>query len=216
VSLQDDAIVIMDRIRITDKGVVNGEGPAAERVQQIYNSFTGGEVMLDGIFVLTNQRFLLLSKLGPSQSESWKLQVNGKLDEVVSVSPTVRERVWFEEKRKGVFGKEHVRNVVPEYGFLLNCSNSYYSFLTKQDASNILKEIKETAETRKVQAKRDVISEVVHYQIAASFEFNKDGAILVRCPYCGAPRPQTDRTTSVKCPSCSQTYTIPKRIFELM
>lgn len=32
-------IVVMDKIRVTDKGVVEGTGPAAERVQSIYELF---------------------------------------------------------------------------------------------------------------------------------------------------------------------------------
>jgi small nuclear ribonucleoprotein (snRNP)-like protein len=33
-------IVVMDRIRVTEKGIVEGSGPAAERVQKVYDEFT--------------------------------------------------------------------------------------------------------------------------------------------------------------------------------
>lgn len=32
-------IVVMDKIRVTEKGVIEGEGPAAERVERIYEKF---------------------------------------------------------------------------------------------------------------------------------------------------------------------------------
>ena len=33
-------IVVMDRIRVSEKGIVEGSGPAAERVQKVYEEFT--------------------------------------------------------------------------------------------------------------------------------------------------------------------------------
>lgn len=33
-------IVVMDRIRVSEKGIVEGAGPAAERVQKVYDEFT--------------------------------------------------------------------------------------------------------------------------------------------------------------------------------
>jgi len=32
-------IVVMDKIRITEKGIIEGSGPAAERVQRVYDEF---------------------------------------------------------------------------------------------------------------------------------------------------------------------------------
>lgn len=32
-------IVVMDRIRVTEKGIVEGSGPAAERVQKVFEEF---------------------------------------------------------------------------------------------------------------------------------------------------------------------------------
>lgn len=37
---EQGVIVVMDRIRVTEKGVVEGTGPAAERVRRIYEDFT--------------------------------------------------------------------------------------------------------------------------------------------------------------------------------
>jgi small nuclear ribonucleoprotein (snRNP)-like protein len=41
VRVMDDAgvIVVMDRIRVTEKGIVEGAGPAAERVQKVFEEF---------------------------------------------------------------------------------------------------------------------------------------------------------------------------------
>ena len=32
-------IVVMDKIRLSEKGIMEGTGPAAERVQRVYNEF---------------------------------------------------------------------------------------------------------------------------------------------------------------------------------
>ena len=32
-------IVVMDRIRVSEKGILEGTGPAAERVQKVYDEF---------------------------------------------------------------------------------------------------------------------------------------------------------------------------------
>ena len=34
-------IWVMDKVKLTEKGVVEGSGPAAERVQRVYEQFTG-------------------------------------------------------------------------------------------------------------------------------------------------------------------------------
>jgi small nuclear ribonucleoprotein (snRNP)-like protein len=36
-------IVVMDRIRVSEKGIVEGSGPAAERVQKVYEEFIKGQ-----------------------------------------------------------------------------------------------------------------------------------------------------------------------------
>lgn len=41
VRVMDDAgvIIVMDRIRVSEKGIIEGAGPAAERVQKVYEEF---------------------------------------------------------------------------------------------------------------------------------------------------------------------------------
>lgn len=41
VRVMEDAgvIVVMDRIRVSEKGIIEGSGPAAERVQKVYEEF---------------------------------------------------------------------------------------------------------------------------------------------------------------------------------
>jgi len=36
-------IVVMDRIRVSEKGILEGSGPAAERVQKVYEEFIRGQ-----------------------------------------------------------------------------------------------------------------------------------------------------------------------------
>jgi len=41
VKLYEDAgvIVVMDKIRVSERGIVEGSGPAAERVKRVYDEF---------------------------------------------------------------------------------------------------------------------------------------------------------------------------------
>ena len=41
VKIYEDAgvIVVMDKIRVSEKGIIEGSGPAAERVQRVYDEF---------------------------------------------------------------------------------------------------------------------------------------------------------------------------------
>jgi len=41
VRVMDDAgvILVMDRIRVNEKGIIEGSGPAAERVQRVFDEF---------------------------------------------------------------------------------------------------------------------------------------------------------------------------------
>jgi hypothetical protein len=65
-------------------------------------------------------------------------------------------------------------------------------------------------------AYRRAPTEVVQYSIASSFEFVKDGAIVIHCPYCKAPKPQTEKANEVTCKHCGQTYKIPRKILDMM
>jgi small nuclear ribonucleoprotein (snRNP)-like protein len=39
-------IVVMDRIRVSEKGIIEGTGPAAERVQKVYDEFIRAQTQL--------------------------------------------------------------------------------------------------------------------------------------------------------------------------
>jgi rubrerythrin len=58
--------------------------------------------------------------------------------------------------------------------------------------------------------------EVVEYKIATSFDFRKDGAIVIRCPHCNRPYPKNEKKSKVRCPGCGNTYSIPEKILSLM
>jgi len=59
-------------------------------------------------------------------------------------------------------------------------------------------------------------TEVIQYQIATSFEFGKDGIISLKCPNCGASRPQKHKSTEVVCEYCHSTYLVPKKVLDLI
>ncbi len=85
-----------------------------------------------------------------------------------------------------------------------------------QGSTDICKRVEEYLSQlppRKITPKR---IEVVKYDIAASFSFDKEGAVLIHCPYCHAPNTQEEKTSSVKCPACGKTYAVPKKILDLI
>jgi DNA-directed RNA polymerase subunit RPC12/RpoP len=59
-------------------------------------------------------------------------------------------------------------------------------------------------------------SEVVQYQVATSFEFGKNGVISLKCPSCGSPENQHEKTNEAKCRYCGTTFIIPKKILDLI
>jgi len=218
----------MDRIVVGPEGVVEGRGAVAQRVTRAYEEFaqqTGFQRPKtreqQGIFVSTNRRVILLMKGKSASTVGWELAFDTPLEGIVTVTPTSRSREYVEETKKGLFGKESVRKIVHEYGFVISCKNpdgaiSKYEFATGNDVSMLLKTLRETAQHRKSEAMSEKRVEVVQYQIATSFEFGKDGAVTIRCPHCGASKPQTEQASEVRCPSCKQTYTIPKRILDML
>lgn len=58
--------------------------------------------------------------------------------------------------------------------------------------------------------------EIVQYQIATSFVFGTNGALLIQCPYCHAQKPQSEKTPQVTCSNCGQTYMIPQKLLNLI
>ena len=59
-------------------------------------------------------------------------------------------------------------------------------------------------------------TEVVNYNIAASFNFNSNGAIEIKCPNCGASQEMKERKSQVLCKYCSKTYVVPEKILKLL
>lgn len=59
-------------------------------------------------------------------------------------------------------------------------------------------------------------TEVIQYQVATSFEFGQDGTILLKCPNCGASKPQKDKSTEVVCEYCNSAYVVPKKVLDLI
>lgn len=58
--------------------------------------------------------------------------------------------------------------------------------------------------------------EAVSYSIVTEFSLGEGGAVLVKCPYCGAPAPLESRESRVVCRYCGKTYIIPRRILDLV
>ncbi len=52
--------------------------------------------------------------------------------------------------------------------------------------------------------------------INTNFDMNKNATILIRCPYCGGPTPDELPSSTVVCPSCNNTYLIPKRLYDIL
>jgi len=59
-------------------------------------------------------------------------------------------------------------------------------------------------------------TEIIQYQVATSFEFGQDGTISLKCPSCGASKPQKDKSTEVVCEYCHSTYVVPKKVLDLI
>jgi hypothetical protein len=54
------------------------------------------------------------------------------------------------------------------------------------------------------------------YQISTNFSLGKDGAISVRCPNCGSTHNMVSKANLVVCEHCGNSYTVPKRILDMM
>lgn len=58
------------------------------------------------------------------------------------------------------------------------------------------------------------IQKTIEYKIAVSFNFDKNGAILLKCPNCGASKPLTEKKGEMVCPYCKNTFIIPEKILK--
>jgi hypothetical protein len=59
-------------------------------------------------------------------------------------------------------------------------------------------------------------SEIVQYNIATSFEFGRDGTIMLRCPNCNSPKSPKEKTSEIKCDACGHMYAVPKKILDMI
>jgi hypothetical protein len=57
--------------------------------------------------------------------------------------------------------------------------------------------------------------ETVNYNIAASFDF-KDGVVQIKCPTCAAAIQLKSKEPTGKCQFCGATYSIPRKILDLI
>lgn len=58
--------------------------------------------------------------------------------------------------------------------------------------------------------------ESVHYEIVASFEFQKNGAISFKCPSCGASLELKDKEPTGSCKYCGGSYTVPRKLLDMI
>lgn len=59
-------------------------------------------------------------------------------------------------------------------------------------------------------------TEVVHYTIAASFNFSSSGTLEIKCPHCGASQELTEKQKILVCKYCGKSYMIPEKILSLL
>lgn len=57
-------------------------------------------------------------------------------------------------------------------------------------------------------------SQSVRYDIVAKFEMNENGAIVFKCPNCGASLPLTGKESTGECKYCNSTYAIPRKLLD--
>jgi predicted RNA-binding Zn-ribbon protein involved in translation (DUF1610 family) len=57
-------------------------------------------------------------------------------------------------------------------------------------------------------------SESVRYDIVAKFEMSENGAIVFKCPTCGASLPLTTKESTGKCQYCGSSYAIPRKLLD--
>jgi rubrerythrin len=153
-----------------------------------------------GNLVLTNRRLVWVERRGVfnrSQNISFEIP----LEQIKSISGGSYSRYY---DYIDIVGDK------AEYRFDLDdCKFNRFNYVVRP----LIQTRKEQIESER---REKALDEMVHYNIATSFEFGKDGALLVRCPYCSSPKPQTDKSNDVKCPHCGQTYVVPKKILDLI
>ena len=58
--------------------------------------------------------------------------------------------------------------------------------------------------------------EQVRYDIVTKFEIGESGAVVLKCPNCGANLPLRSKESNGKCSYCNSTFAVPKRILDLI
>jgi DNA-directed RNA polymerase subunit RPC12/RpoP len=58
--------------------------------------------------------------------------------------------------------------------------------------------------------------ETVSYNIVAKFELDASGTLVIKCPSCGSSVPLESKETVGKCKYCGSTYTVPRKILDLV
>ena len=58
--------------------------------------------------------------------------------------------------------------------------------------------------------------EQVRYDIVTKFEIGESGAVVLKCPNCGANLPLRTKDSNGKCNYCNSTFAVPKRILDLI
>lgn len=58
--------------------------------------------------------------------------------------------------------------------------------------------------------------EIVKYNVAASFNFNANGVLEIKCPFCGGSQELTEKLKTVTCRYCAKNYFILEKILGLL
>jgi len=132
---------------------------------------------------------------------SKKVQNESALDEIITRMRT-REKVSLSEVASILAehglpsSKEDSRKVV-EYG------------ITKKGVEGVI-------DDEQFLSKYALGREQVRYDIITTFEVGKNGAVVLKCPNCGASIPLQSKEESNVCKYCGAPYTVPRNILKLL
>jgi len=175
-----------------------------------------------GLLILTNKRILFIVFVDTS------LQINRPYLHLEIPYQQIRHFTYAKyEKRGGWFKAKK-----PEYALIIELKevdfdddSGFYkqkrfllqSLSSLEEAVAMGKralEIFEEEQKKEQELERRI--EVVQYNIVAKFEFSKDGALAVSCPYCGASSTLQSKDVEVKCAYCGRVYIVPKKILDMI
>ena len=95
---------------------------------------------------------------------------------------------------------------------LVSSRNTWDSDL-KSLSDKIIEELKEVHE---VKLHPTIRQEVIQYNISTKFEFGKNGALMIECPYCKASSQLASKINPVKCSYCGKEYIIPNKVLQML